>query len=228
MDFRKAGRAISIARTNIGRIIIPIDALLRQLKYKKKCDTFQKLEEAVKALVQQYDRLSTTLPPSWMRTHLCWSMGSLTSWTPLSGTHRFYNVSCNSVMLLFLSRVMPLPAICWQRLFRCSCLASFTHYMCTESLACFMIWNPALNMPDKDMNERELAKLDNPFNAKTKMSADKRKEKEKQKEKASAVWEQSIEACNESQKGSAASVVVPQTKRRLNVRSICLSVVKNN
>ncbi len=79
------------------------------------------------------------------------------------------------------------------------------------------------------LKERELAKQDNPFNAKTEMSADKHKGKEKQKEKASAtVWKKSFEACNESHKGSAASVVVPQTKRRLNVRSVCLSVVKNN
>ncbi len=94
------------------------------------------------------------------------------------------------------------------------------------------LWDPtlALEVPDKDssilLNDCERTKLDNPFNVRMKVSADKHKEKEKEKEKASAVWEPTFETWGEIQEGSSASLMAASTKRRLKVRIICHSVIK--
>jgi hypothetical protein len=85
-------------------------------------------------------------------------------------------------------------------------------------------------VPDKDssilLKDCERTKLDNPFNLRMKVSADKHKEKEKEKEKASAVWEPTYETWDEIQEGSSASLMAASTKLRLKVRMIWHSVMK--
>ena len=65
-------------------------------------------------------------------------------------------------------RVMPLPAKCGQVLFQCRCRDSFTHFVCEESLACSMLFDSQLKVPEGHsaihLKDREKAKLDNPFN----------------------------------------------------------------
>ncbi len=43
---------------------------------------------------------------------------------------------------------MPLPAKCGQVLFRCTCRDSFTHFVCKESLACSMLFDSQLKVPE--------------------------------------------------------------------------------
>ncbi len=63
---------------------------------------------------------------------------------------------------------MPLPAKCGQVLFQCRCRDSFTHFVCEESLACSMLFDSGLKVPETHsvihLKDREKAKLDNSVN----------------------------------------------------------------
>ncbi len=92
---------------------------------------------------------STAPNYSWRKIPICLSKRSWTAWTPLSGT-----------------RQIPVPVQCRWFWFKCTCLGSFTHFMCIESLACSMLFYSALTLPDKEssilIKDREWAtKLDN-------------------------------------------------------------------
>jgi hypothetical protein len=117
---------------------------------------------------------------------------------------------------------MPLAVKLGQSLFFSTNRDSFTDYMCIESLACSLLWDPTLQVPDTEsiiqLKERERAKLANPFNA-TKLKFE--KAPEKRKVKSSAVWDPSYEACGDIVEGSAASMAAkPLPKRRLEVRNV--------
>jgi hypothetical protein len=64
---------------------------------------------------------------------------------------------------------MPLPAKCGQVLFRFTCRNSFTHFVCEENLACSMLFDSQLKVPEGHsaihLKDREKAKLHRPFNA---------------------------------------------------------------
>jgi hypothetical protein len=53
-EFRAAGRELAIARTRVEGIIVPTERLITILTKKKGCDTFEKLEAAVRELIPQY------------------------------------------------------------------------------------------------------------------------------------------------------------------------------
>ena len=120
---------------------------------------------------------------------------------------------------------MPLAVKLGQSLFFSTNRDSFTDYMCIESLACSLLWDPTLQVPDTEsiiqLKERERAKLANPFNA-TKLKLEKlEKAAEHRKGKSSAVWDPSYEACGDIVEGSAASMAAkPLPKRRLEVRNV--------
>ena len=105
-----------------------------------------------------------------------------------------------------------------QVLFRCTCRDCFTDFVCEESLACSMLFDSQLKVPERHsathLKDREKAKLDNPFNA------GKLKELEKkEKKKNELVWAPSFEDCEGIEEGSAASMVLPTAtaRRRLEV-----------
>jgi hypothetical protein len=123
---------------------------------------------------------------------------------------------------------MPLLVKLGKSLFFSASSDCFTDYMCSDSLACSMLWDPALEVPDKEniiqIKDRERAKLDNPFNAgKLKIvMAD-----EKRKDKSSAVWAPLFEACSDDEDGSASSLADnPSTKQRLEVQSVRYSAAE--
>ena len=123
---------------------------------------------------------------------------------------------------------MPLSAKLGQSLFFSTHRDCFTHYICIDSLACSLLWDPALEVPDTEsiiqIKDRERAKLANPFNA-TKLKFE--KAAEKPKGKSSAVWAPSYEVCDDIAEGSAASMATqPSAKRRLEVRSVRLFVIQ--
>ena len=95
---------------------------------------------------------------------------------------------------------MPLPVKCRKLLFWCTRRSSFTDFEYEESLACTMLFDSALKVPEKEssihIKDRERAWLDNPFNA------CKRKQREtKRKSKTDEFWAQSFEVCDGIKRG---------------------------
>jgi hypothetical protein len=123
---------------------------------------------------------------------------------------------------------MPLPVKCGPVLFRCTCRDSFTHFVCEESLACSMLFDSQLKVPEGysaiHLKDREKAKLDNPFNA-GKLKELEKKAKDK---KDKLLWCPTFEDCDGIEEGSAASMVLPATtaKRRLEVCILCVVIMR--
>ena len=198
--YQKAGKKISTARTNLGAVFIPTTDLLMRMKLAPEIDTLEKAYNYAGEALALYEALFDT-PDQFRIDH-----------PAMSPMHLL------QVMESFV-RVVPLATKVGEMEFLCVCADAYQCYACVEALVLTMLFNPNLNVPDnlreKQLKDRQRAKLVNPFTTR------RVKEKTKEQEAVGEVnWKPKFSSFSAPQAGSAVAMAMAKSgpKRTLPVR----------